>query len=52
VPQKARDDLDIRLVNHMDEVLEIALRPAAAKKRSTKSAKDARGRKEEKEGEK
>jgi len=52
VPQKARDDLDIRLVNHMDEVLEIALRPAAAKKRSTKSAKDAKGRKEEKEGEK
>lgn len=28
VPQKARDDLDIRLVKHMDEILEIALRPA------------------------
>lgn len=28
VPQKARDDLDIRLVKHMDDVLELALRPA------------------------
>ncbi len=31
VPQKARDDLDIRLVKHMDEVLEIALGPAPPK---------------------
>ncbi len=31
VPQKARDDLDIRLVKHMDEVLEIALGPAPQK---------------------
>ncbi|MBL7163089.1 MAG: endopeptidase La [Anaerolineales bacterium] len=35
VPQKARDDLDIRLVKHMDEVLEIALRPAPPKEEST-----------------
>ena len=27
VPQKARDDLDIHLVKHMDDVLELALRP-------------------------
>ncbi len=31
VPQKARDDLDIRMVKHMDEVLEIALGPAPQK---------------------
>jgi ATP-dependent Lon protease len=28
VPQKARDDLDIHLVKHIDDVLKIALRPA------------------------
>ncbi|MBC8504508.1 MAG: endopeptidase La [Anaerolineales bacterium] len=36
IPQKARDDLDIRLVKHMDEILEIALRPAPPKVESEK----------------
>ena len=36
VPKKARDDLDIRLVKHMDEVLGIALGPAPPKEKSTK----------------
>jgi len=31
VPQKARDDLEIHLVKHMDDVLEIALRAAPPK---------------------
>ncbi|TAK11471.1 MAG: endopeptidase La [Anaerolineae bacterium] len=30
VPQKARDDLDLRFVSHMDEVLKLALLPADA----------------------
>ena len=40
VPQKARDDLDIRLVKHMDDVLDIALRPAPLKEESTEDTKD------------
>jgi len=40
VPKKALEDLDIRLVKHMDEVLEIALRPAPPKDESAKDTKD------------
>ena len=39
VPEKARQDLKLHLVKHMDEVLEIALRPAPPKpRRKTKTA--------------
>ncbi len=50
VPEKVRDDLDIRLVKHMDEVLEIALRPAPPAKEPPKSTTDMKESKEEAEG--
>jgi len=37
VPKKARKALNIRLVDHMDQVLEIALAPVAGKKKGSKS---------------
>ncbi len=36
VPEKVRQDLEIHLVKHMDEVLEIALHPKPLKKKSVK----------------
>jgi ATP-dependent Lon protease len=43
LPKKARNDLNIRLVEHMDQVLEIALAPEPVKKKRT-------GRKKKTEG--
>jgi ATP-dependent Lon protease len=38
VPKKARNDLDIRPVEHLDEVLKIALLPPEPRKKQKKSA--------------
>ena len=38
VPKRARGDLDIHAIDHMDQVLEIALAPAAQKKARSKRA--------------
>jgi ATP-dependent Lon protease len=38
VPKKARNDLDIRPVDHLDEVLEVALLPPEPKAKSPKTA--------------
>jgi ATP-dependent Lon protease len=40
VPKKARKEMNIRLVDHMDEVLEIALAPAAKKKKRSQAKKE------------
>ncbi|RME07281.1 MAG: endopeptidase La [Anaerolineae bacterium] len=51
VPEKVRQQLDIRLVKHMDEVLEIALHPAPPKpkRRKRKKAESKEAQEEEKE---
>jgi ATP-dependent Lon protease len=39
IPRPARTSLDIRLVEHMDEVLELSLVPKVARKKSSKARK-------------
>lgn len=53
VPEKVRQQLDIRLVKHMDEVLEIALHPAPPKpKRRKRKKTESKEAQEEKNEEK
>lgn len=49
VPKKARKDLDIRAVEHVDEVIEIALLPETQRKKAIRPQRKARPRKEKKD---